>query len=289
MNFCCLVTKSHLANVLSTFKSVSRFNKDYTLYLLIIDNDNDIQIIDSLNIKQIKLNLMVGKDDLILKIFNKYKNYKRIGNDEMRKNNPNDIIRYSMKVCLIYYLLKHIKLPSVVWIDPDLYFIKDIDNIFEMLKIKEVILTPHFRNEYNCDNRHLIYRDGFFNVGFIGFKQDSVCLNWYIQQIYLTCDLIDGYYYYEQKYLDYFPILSDNIMILRDGNYNLSEWNIDTCKRIIENDKLFIEKNNLMFEPIFFHFTGYYITEIIKKNKEVKKITEYLNEYESDIKFFEKF
>jgi len=288
MNFCCLVTKSYIPNILSTFKSINRFNKNYMLYILIIDDDNEI--IDLPNVKQVKLyNILHCEDDIILKIFNKYNNYKRIGNDKMRKNNPTDIIRYSMKVCLIYFLLKYINLSSVVWIDPDLYFVKDIDNIFELLKTKDVILTPHFRNEYNCSNRHLIYRDGFFNVGFIGFKQNSVCLNWYIQQIYLTCDLIDGYYYYEQKYLDYFPILTDNIVILREGNYNLSEWNMDTCKRIVENDKLYIEKNNLKCEPVFFHFTGYYINEIIRKNKEVEKITEYLHEYERDIKIFDNY
>ena len=280
MYFCCLVTKSHISNILSTFKSIFRFNKNYILYLLIIDNNNEDIEINISNIIQINLNdLLNSKDTNILKIYNKYNNYTRIGDDQMRNNNKTDILRYSMKVCLIYYLLKYMKLSHVLWIDPDLYFVKDIDNIFDLLKTKDVVLTPHFRDEYEKNSRHLIYRDGFFNVGFIGFKQNSICLDWYIQQIYLTCDLIDGYYYYEQKYLDYFPILTDNIVILRDGNYNLSEWNMNTCKRIIENDKLYIEKNNLKYEPVFFHFTGYYINEIIRKNKEVQIITEYLNHY----------
>jgi hypothetical protein len=249
--------------------------------LIIDDHINLPYKYSNLKINIITLNEILNTDNnLINKIYKKYSNYTRIGNDEMRNNNNMDILRYSMKVCLIYYLLKYRNLDSVVWIDPDLYFIKNIDNIFETLKYKEVILTPHFRNEYS-ENRTLLYRDGFFNVGFIGFKKNSICLDWYINQIYLTCDLIDGYFYYEQKYLDYFPILSDNIEILRSGNYNIGEWNMDTCKRKHINNKLYIEKDNVTSEAIFIHFSNHYIKNIIEKNYELPIISTFLQDYYS--------
>ena len=278
MNFCCLVTKSHIKYIKSTFNSLLKQNNNYKLYLLVIDDDYiDIDIKNTIKIKL--SNILNSNIEIINNIYKKYKNYKRIGDDEMRKNNPMDILRYSMKVCLIYYLLNYCNLDNIIWIDPDLYFTKNIDNIFKILHEKEVVLTPHFRDTINESNRHLIYRDGFFNCGFIGFKKGSTCLEWYINQIYLTCDLIDGFYYYEQKYLDYFPVLSDNIEILRNGTYNLSEWNMNICKRVIIDNKLYIQKDDNYNEPVFFHFTNYYINEIINKNLENDIIKKYLNIY----------
>ena len=287
--FCSLVTKSHISHIISTFYSIYRFNNNYVLFLVIIDDhDDDInkisnnfktKLFNKNSIKIVKLSDIINSDNSYLKIYNKYVNYTSSGKDMMRNNNKVDILRYSIKVCLISYLLKYTNIDSVIWIDCDLYFISDINDIFDILKTKEVVLTPHFRNTKNEMNRHLIFRDGFFNVGFIGFNKTSICLDWYIQQIYFTCDLIDGYYYYEQKYLDYFPVLTDNIEILRCGNYNISEWNIDTCIREIkENNNLYIIKDNNISKPIFFHFTKYYI-DMINNNLETDIIKNYLDEY----------
>lgn len=283
--FCSLITKSHIVEILSTFYTLYRYNNNYKLFLLIIDNNEDENKIDQFKIANfilfnnsvtiINLNDILKSDELYFKIYNKYSNYVATGNDSMRKkNNKNDIIRYSTKVSLISYLLNYKNIENVIWIDCDLYFIKNVDDIFDTLKTKEVVLTPHFRNTNDEKKRHLVFSDGFFNVGFIGFNKSSICLKWYIEQIYFTCDVIYGYYYYEQKYLDYFPVLTDNVEILRNGNYNISEWNIDTCIREEKNNQLYINNKKV----VFFHFTNHYIN-LINNGEEIPIVNKYLNEY----------
>ena len=103
-----------------------------------------------------------------------------------------------------------------------------------MLDDGDMVLTPHLDADYPDDgelpNDAHVMKSGIYNLGFIGVKNSSNCLDflrWWQQKLYDRC-VIDhaAGYFVDQKFIDYALPLFDGFRVMTDPGYNVAYWNL---------------------------------------------------------------
>lgn len=189
-----------------------------------------------------------------------------------------DLFRWSMKPILIGYLLDK-GYDKVIYVDPDIYFVGDFGFILELLGSHAVVLTPHWADldiTLNEDSVLSILRNGIFNAGFIGVSQKGQeHMKWWAGMCHFKMEKREDLgVYVDQRYLDLLQVQFENVHVLENQGCNLAAWNIQSCKRALKDGRLLI---NGKFEPVFIHFTGDTIINIVNRNDALLK--DYLDEY----------
>lgn len=196
------------------------------------------------------------KDIYEKKYNNKYieKTYEKYANNE-------DILRWSLKPCLLLYFLQNLNYEKCIYIDNDVYFVNNNTFLIDQID-KGILLTKHNRplfpnknpwiqSQFMCN-----FTDGFFNAGFIGAnKNGEHALEWWHTMTLWRCsqDKCQGLYD-DQKYLDILALqFNKETRICDHPGCNLATWNTHTCKRSLINDAWKIED---IYDPIFLHFSS---------------------------------
>lgn len=156
---------------------------------------------------------------------------------------------WTIKSSWILYLLKtYGDIPSIIFLDGDLFFFSECSPIFNEFKDHSVLLCPQYDKEWVEE------QFGKYQAGLIGFKNDSnalQCLSWWRERCLEWCSSEQGLQdrWGDQKYLDKLPELFKGIKINTHLGIDAAVWN---AKNNINLDlsKVYIKD----FELIAYHF-----------------------------------
>ena len=267
--FCTIINKKYIPYAIVLCRSLQKFIPQIHFHAAIVDAAPGEDYPQVAGLEFIPVSAVV-ETEIAQKIFQKY------------AHTNQDHLRWALKPVLLLHLLgKH---DQVIFVDPDVYFTGDPSFLFEELAAHDILLAPHW-----SEIRPLRYEDGLFSVmrngiysgGFIGANRRSVpALEWWAEVCHYKMDESrEMGVFVDQKYLDLFPLLLENAGIIRHPGCNLTNINLLTCVRTMENGRLRI---NGSFEPVFIHFTRDTIFNIDKGNDPL--LVEYLNQYRKELK-----
>lgn len=153
---------------------------------------------------------------------------------------------------LMIALLKEQGAGSVVtYLDADLAFFSDIQPIYDELGDKDILIHGHnFAPQYESYAKW----SGIFNVGLIAVRHSReglACLErWRAQNIEMCVLDPDQGYCGDQKYLDEWPSLYPDLVILRHVGGGVAPWNMEAHEFTESNGQVMIDGTPL----IFFHY-----------------------------------
>ena len=157
---------------------------------------------------------------------------------------------------------------KVIYLDPDIYVNSPLDEIFNFLDKKSIVLTPHYCNiqtEYTGSiTEEEILFVGIYNFGFGAIKNDVVggkIVEWWMNRLANKCyaDKIDALHV-DQKWIDFIPSFFPNdTYITHHMGINPAIWNLHERELIIENEQYLIRniQSKENFPLLFFHFSGF--------------------------------
>ncbi|RNE92206.1 glycosyl transferase [Marichromatium sp. AB31] len=153
---------------------------------------------------------------------------------------------------------------QVFYFDPDMVVFGGLDELSGKLAGHSVALTPHLTAPEEdlqgiLDNEISALKHGIYNLGFVGVNTASSegrrFLDWWAARLVDFCyDDIPNGLFTDQRWVDLAPGFFEDVLILRDPQYNVATWNISHRQATgsIENG---IEING---QPLsFYHFSGF--------------------------------
>lgn len=181
-----------------------------------------------------------------------------------------NVIEFSTSIkpfCINYLFNKGYD--KVLYIDPDVYVYKSLNDIFRILESKSIMLTPHrctmFDNMRGPTSELIVSLVGVYNLGFIGIRNDTIgkrVVSWWKNRLQDFCyDDKEQGLFVDQKWMNfivgYFP---DDVYISHDLGFNMAIWNIQERELFIDDDTFkvrSIENPAKVYDLTFFHFSGY--------------------------------
>ena len=240
-NICTLLTKDYLLQGLALYYSLKRHTPRFRLWVLCVD-DTAYSILEKMNLAHVTLvSLNNIRDKKLAKI--------------QRKRKINEFC-WTLKASLASYLMKNnFNMPSLLYLDADLYFFKDIRHIYREWGEHSVFLTklrlsPEWRR-----------RLGKYSAGLVGFKRDETgmkCLKSWRRQCLKWCydNREHEGLWADQKYLDDWPRLFPGVKTTGHRGINAGPWNLrKKFKAHSAGGSIFF--NNM--ELVCYHFSGFKI------------------------------
>jgi hypothetical protein len=248
-NFCTVADSGFLNRVLALNKSLKKFSSNYKLHLLCLD-DKIYESIDDSNIQLYKLESLLEDKHLLEAKDNP-------PSRESLLNCSGDLIKakrlqfvWSLSAYFSWYCLENLNCEDILYIDSDIYFYNNWEDLYSNLNNVSIGIVEH-----RCLTSPL---NGKYNVGIVYFKNDLdgyKCLTWW-----KNCLLFTNHEFYkthntcgDQKYLELFPVLFKNVVILDKFIGHLAPWNINEHKY---EDEMIIW-NNVKQKLLYFHFSNF--------------------------------
>jgi len=244
--YCTYFDWQYIVQGLTMIRSLREFDSESQVVILALDEQTE----------KFLINLRL----LNVVIINEFPIEREFKNLSIAKKNRNKIEYYFTltPALLRYILLKNSNQTSnnliIIYLDADLYFFSNPEIIFENFEDYSVAITPHrFNNRLNLNK---MKKYGEYNVGILLFRNDSdgiLVLNWWLEQCITWCyDIVSEGKFADQKYLERFFDISENVYVLKNEGVNVAPWNIGNLTLNFLNNKLTV--NNV--ELILFHFHG---------------------------------
>ncbi len=231
-NYCTYFDKNFIPQGLALYNSLIETCGDtFVLYILSLDSIT-ASILESMRLK----NVVLLKEEDLHKFDNRL---------IKAKNNRSKIeYYYCFTANLLRYIIHNYKnINSLAYIDADMFFFKNYDNLLLKYKECDILLVPH--NIPDLSN-------GRFNVCYNHFKINEngiAAINWWAEKTLESTELGNGIWG-DQKYLDEFPILFKNVGIIKEKEFASAPWNIMQCKLSKKNGIILIDEEPL----ICYHF-----------------------------------
>lgn len=250
MDFCTIVTQSHLPYAYALHESLLDFSADVKLHVFLSDQEPDTDSAPHSGILTYSCRDLCS-EGMGKKLYDRY------------YANHHDCFRWSMKSVFLKRLLEQGK-SRVIYVDCDIHFFNDYSFLFDLLEENSMVLSPHNRTldpNLSPKNFQLNFTEGIYNGGFIGVNENAIpILDWWAKACLFRCEKspIEGFFV-DQKYLDLIPARFAHVHSLQHLGCNIAEWNRDDCKRIRVDDKVLI---NGRFPVVFIHFTMWLMVNI---------------------------
>jgi len=220
-NFCTVADVNFASRVLSLNSSLKQYSDEYTLHILCLD-DKIYELIEEDNIKKYLLSSLTQDDRLLRNASNNNPSREALINSKTTEGAKKLQFIWSLSAYFSWYCLDVLECEDILYIDSDIYFYNDWRVIYDAIGEYSVGIVEH-RCNYNPDN-------GRYNVGIVYFKNDLDgyrCVfswkNWMlnVEHQYYESHGICG----DQKYLELFPELFDNVLVLDNFIGHLAPWN----------------------------------------------------------------
>jgi hypothetical protein len=152
----------------------------------------------------------------------------------------------------LYVLDKNLDIDHITYLDADLFFFSDPSPIFREMADNSIAIMPH---RFSPANKHK-GAVGLYNVGWLTFRRSPAGLtglHWWRERCIEWCyDRVEEGRYADQKYLDEFPRLFQEVAIITHKGANLAPWNLSNyIIRLVEN-RVWVDDQPL----IFYHYHG---------------------------------
>jgi hypothetical protein len=227
INFCSYFDKNYIARFLVLRDSLINQKCKHNFYILALDNFT----YKFLNEKKFN-NVIVCHLKTIEK---KFSNLKKV------KSNRNLIEYYfTLSPYLPIFFQGEFNLKKLNYIDVDTFFFKNPEFFYSKLKNYSVILIKQ-----NYKNKYGAYNVGWISYNFSNSDTNKILNDWKLKCTEWCYDRIEKNSYADQKYLDSWPLLSKDLVVVEPQLSMLSPW---------DNVKKFLISNNKNFYS--YHFQG---------------------------------
>lgn len=247
-NLCTYFDKNYLAQGLTLYRSLSRQQSKFLLWILCFD-DTTFSILEKLNLSSVKL---LRESDITM-----------FDNRLLEAKSDRPLIQYyyCFTAALINYVFHvHTETGSVTYIDADMVVYTSLSEIIHE-EDRDISIIEHHLQNANPKNYH-----GKFNVSIIYFKRSEnalSCLKWWGDMTLVSTKLGDGVWG-DQMYLDEFPEKFKDVHIISDVSIGAAPWNVElygvtrgegkvmingTCLKVFHFAR-FIMLNRYFFVPI---------------------------------------
>ncbi len=160
-----------------------------------------------------------------------------------------------------YFFRNFPKATRFIYFDPDIIVYQPLTELLNNIDQYGAVLTPHINTEIEdrlTPNELHHLNTGIYNLGFVAFgrsAQNLEYLTWWEEKLRYECyiDLCNGLFT-DQHWMDFLPVLVDNVHIERNPGYNAAYWNLHERAFTFENNNFKVNNGNTL---IFFHYSGY--------------------------------
>ncbi|MEW6416520.1 MAG: glycosyltransferase [Nitrospirota bacterium] len=198
----------------------------------------------------------------------------------------------AVKPFYLDYLFRNYGYEKIIYFDPDILIMNNLNELFRLLDNHSVILTPHITSPVDdSKGRHFnevhILLAGTYNLGFIGlshYEKVKDFLGWWKKRLYKYCfSAPEKGLFVDQKWIDLLPGMLEDVYILRHPGYNIAYWNLHE-RKVTYTDEEFLVNNHPVY---FFHFSGFIFNNIGCISKYQDKYT--LDDFKDLRLLFEKY
>jgi len=115
----------------------------------------------------------------------------------------------AVKPFAMEYLLRNSGAESLCYIDPDIWILSPLTEVFDAYETANLVLTPHMRKpiwDSKNPSEVAILQSGTYNLGFVGLKKSDDAfslINWWQEKLFVDCivDIPNGLFV-DQKWMD---------------------------------------------------------------------------------------
>lgn len=262
LNLVTYFDENYLYRFLALYKSISKYNKDFHFYVIVLGE---------LNVSNFPSKL----ENVTLIDLETVENY--LPELHYAKKNRSLIEYYfTLTPSVILFTLKNYKIEIITYIDADTCFFSDPLKVYEKYINEDtnILITSH-----NLDNWSHGKKYGKYNVGWIVFKNSDVglkCLrNWFNQCINWCFDKSINNKYADQKYLDEWPGKYEGVKVVGEELINIGPWNFSKITKKNNHELILYHFHNVKFLNKFIFTTnisGFFSKPYFADRNLVKKI-----------------
>jgi len=173
-------------------------------------------------------------------------------------------------------LMEEFQFASIVYLDPDLFFVDRMYEIDQLLANgAEAVLTPHILQPAESDQIHdrNMLQFGIYNLGFLALRNTPSVrkfLQWWGRRLEKDCviRLEDGLFV-DQKWADLLPAFVPGARILHHPGYNVAYWNLPQRRITRKADRWFANDQPLCFV----HFSGNKLDDVTTFSRHSQQVT----------------
>lgn len=251
--FCTLFDSKYLDKGLALYESLKKVCPEFRLYIFAFDRK--------------AFSFLKGRESENLKIFF----IEDIENEEMRTakyNRSRGEYCWTCTPIIIEYVLEVLKEKICTYLDADLYFYQSPEILLSEFEKSEksVMIIPH--NYYNCLESRLDEKNkGKYCVEFNTFCNDAEgrkVLKWWKERCLECCSSEVGEKTFgDQKYLDFFDEISNEVYVLKNQGAGVAPWNIAAYKLTgFNGNEIRVRRGKEQMSLVFYHFHNiHYLSE----------------------------
>ncbi len=238
--YCTYFDHRYLARGIALYQSLCQHSDSFQLWVLCLD-DTCYDILSQLrlpNVNLVSLGAFESSDPELLK----------------SKGNRSLLEYYfTCTPCVPLFILRTCpEVDVITYLDADLYFFQNPQLVHSEIGDSSIAIIEH---RFPPHLAHLT-QHGTYNVGWITFRRDSnalECLQWWRERCLESCqDDAQNGKFADQKYLDEWPALFKNLIVLQHRGANLAPWNLCNYRIWLKSAEVFVDEQPL----IFYHFHG---------------------------------
>jgi hypothetical protein len=237
-HYCTYFDRYYLLRGLTMFQSLFRQSDDFALHVLCFDEEV-LDTIDRLslpNLRPMKLGELEAAEPRLLGV---------------KSSRSRLEYFYTCTPSLPLRLLRtHPEIDAITYLDADLFFYADPRIVTRQFEDHSILLIE-LRHPPAWEKAFDTQQYGTYNVGFLSFRNDAkgkACLEWWQDRCIEWCSETpeDGRFA-DQKYLDQWPSLFENVLILKNKGANLAFWNWENYQVTRERGVARVDDEPLIF------------------------------------------
>lgn len=240
MNFCTLFDSYYIHKGIALYLSLERVTSDFHLYVMAFDRESYDKLV------------CLGFDKMTVEWFDDFET------PELKAVKPTRTKAEYCWTCgpsVIHHFLVRYDLADITYLDADLFFMSDPKVVFDEIGDRSIAITEQYI-DYS--------EGGKYCVQFMFFRQDKnglAALEWWRDRCIEWCySRYEDGKFGDQKYLEYFEELFDNVHVVQNRGVGIAPWNTHlytyTDTAVVYEGKV--------YPYVFFHMHG---TAFNVKNK----------------------
>lgn len=263
MNFCTLFDSYYILKGISLYLSLENVSDDFHLYVMAFDK----KCYDKL--------CSFGFKHMTVELLDDFETPELL---EVKPTRSKGEYCWTAGPSVIHHFLKEYKLDSICYLDADLYFLGNPKIAYEEISNCSVAITEQGISEKNAQTY------GKYCVQFMYFKNDEEglkTLEWWRDKCLEWCYLkLEDGKYGDQKYLDQFPSICNNLHVMKNLGVGIAPWNMHRYT-YSDNCLTYKEDKHLL---VFYHMHGIKI-ELLDKSITLRSDETSISKAEEDTFF----
>lgn len=240
-NFCTLFDRNYLYKGLALHGSLMQHCREFTLWILCMDQTT-YELLGRMDLPKVNLISLAEFE-----------------NSELKKAKADRTAGEYAWTCasnFCRFMLEKYSLLSITYLDSDLYFFNDPQEIFDEIQDASIAIIEH---RYSEGYKHLEPLSGRFNVGWVTFRNNQAGREaawWWSDRVLEWC-----YNRYEdgkigdQMYLNDWPDRFKDLRIIRHKGADVAPWNVENYRLSQVGKSVYVDEQKL----IFYHFHSFHL------------------------------